>query len=101
MNYLLLNHFSLFNYMYLYVDLYNDNIYSCDVLLAREKLKVKFVKEMKRNKDNYRIIFCKVKKKDSMTFEAVMERLKVKMLITGHPEYDEVCKEIFKTMKEK
>lgn len=40
------------------------------------------------------IIFCKVRKKDSERFLDALSELPNKMLICGHPDYEEYCDDI-------
>ena len=46
------------------------------------------------------MVFCKVKKKDSIRFEDALEKLKDKMLVMGYSDYPEVCNEFEKMIDE-
>ena len=48
----------------------------------------------------YRIVFCKVRKRDAERFEEAMEKLKDKMLLLGYSDYPDICSEIAKAIEE-
>lgn len=50
-----------------------------------------------RGNPNYKIVFCRVHRKDIEKFYAALDDLTDKMHICGHPEYEEFCR---KTMTE-
>lgn len=83
--------FSLFANSYVYVD---HNSYLADALFAQGKIFMKFKGEMKKMDSPYRIIFCKVLKRDVQKFEDALEKLKAKMLLLGYTDYTDVCGEI-------
>ena len=55
---------------------------------------VHFGEEMGHRDSEYKIIFCKVRKKDSEHFRAALEESPRKMLICGHLDYEEHCNDI-------
>lgn len=83
--------FSLFANSYVYVD---HNSYFADALFAQRRIVMKFKGEMIKIDSPYRIIFCKVLKRDVQEFEDALEKLKAKMLLLGHRDYADVCGEI-------
>lgn len=83
--------FSLFANSYVYVD---HNSYLADSLFAQRKIVMKFKTEMTKIDSPYRIIFCKVLKRDVQKFEDALEKLKTKMLLLGYTDYVDVCGEI-------
>ena len=90
-NYWRLNAFSLFTIPYVYVD---HNSYLADSLFVQRKIVMKFKEEMARTDSPYRIIFCKVSKRDVKKFEDALEKLKDKILLLGYQDYVDVCDEI-------
>lgn len=50
--------------------------------------------EMTKIDSPYRIIFCKVLKRDVQKFEEAIEKLKARMLLLGYTDYIDVCGEI-------
>lgn len=78
---------------YIYVDC-DGNL--ADTLFAEEKVRVSFGREWM--KESYKIVFCKVRKKDANNFERALKKLENKMLLIGHKDYIPKCKEIFKLL---
>lgn len=70
-----------------------------DQLFIRHRVTVRFGKAMGRRDSEYKIVFCKVRKKDSERFLAALEELPRKMLICGHLDYEEYCDEIFEKLE--
>ena len=83
--------FSLFSVFYAYVD---HNSYLADSLFVQNKIPVKYKGEMVREDSSYCIVFCKVLKRDVMKFEEALLKLKNKMLLLGHMDYEKTCNEI-------
>ena len=65
-------------------------------LFVQNKVRMKFKGEMVREDSSYRIVFCKVLKKDTTKFEEALEKLKRKMLLLGYRDYPDACSEITK-----
>lgn len=76
---------------YAYVDLNLDENYVADSLLYRHRIPVRFKGEFIRDKDNYRVILCRIPRKYRSTFEKAMEELKTKMNLLGHTDYEDYC----------
>ena len=55
---------------------------------------MKFKGEFEKEGSPYRIIMCRVLKRDVGRFEEALEKLKDKMLIKGYRDYDKVCADI-------
>ncbi len=53
-----------------------------------------------REDSPYRIIFCKVLKRDVERFEEALGKLKDKMRLLGHRDYPDACSEIAKMIEE-
>lgn len=84
--------------VFFYID--NDE-YLADDFFIKNKLKIKFKDEMASNKNNYRILFVKVNKKQKDLFIDCMEQLHNKMILKGYRDYDEICDDIMKKFKDK
>ena len=91
-NFLRLDGLSILSVQYMYID-YKD--YLADSLLAQNHVSVRF-----ENDSSYRIILCKVRKKDTAGFEKSMELLCNKMLLFGHNDYMEFCNSIMETLEQ-
>lgn len=96
-NYWRMSDFSIFSVPYAYVD---HNSYLADRLFVQNKVTMKFKGEMRRENSSYCIIFCKVLKCDVERFEEALTKLKDKMLLLGHGDYQDVCDEIGKMIGE-
>ena len=83
--------FSLFTVPYAYVDHFS---YLADNLFVQRKITMKFKGEFEKEGSPYRIIMCRVLKRDVGRFEEALEKLKDKMLIMGYRDYDKVCADI-------
>ena len=55
---------------------------------------MRFKGEFEKEGSPYRIIMCKVMKRDAERFEEALRKLKNKMLIMGYKDYDKVCSDI-------
>lgn len=66
----------------------------------QNRVRVRLKGEMRRKDSQYCIIFCKVLKQDVKRFEESLERLKDKMLVLGHKDYQDECAEIEKIIEE-
>lgn len=89
--------FSVFSVHYAYVD---NGSYLADQLFVQNRVRVRFKGEMRREDSHYCIIFCKVLKQDAKRFEEALARLKDKMLVLGHKDYQDECAEIEKIIEE-
>lgn len=89
--------FSLFSVPYAYVD---HNSYLADSLFVQNKVRMKFKGEMVREDSPYCVIFCKVLKKDVARFEEALTKLKDKMLLLEHRDYQNVCDEVNQMIEE-
>ena len=96
-NYWRMKDFSLFSVHYAYVD---HSSYQADQLFMQNKVRVKFKGEYAKEESPYRIVFCKVIKKDAEGFEEALDKLKSKMLLLGYRDYSDFCSEIAKLIEE-
>lgn len=90
-NFWKLKDFRPFSALYAYID-HED--YLADALFIQEQIQVRFLQEMVKEGTPYRIVFGKVRKKECERFEKVLEKLPDKMLLCGHTDYMDICKEI-------
>ena len=96
-NFLRLDGLSILSVQYMYID-HKD--YLPDSLLAQNHVSVRFGNEFSRDDSPYRIILCKVRKKDTAEFENSMKLLCNKMLLFGHNDYMEFCNSIMETLEQ-
>ena len=96
-NFLRLDGLSILSVQYMYID-YKD--YLADSLLAQNHVSVRFENEFSRDDSPYRIILCKVRKKDTAGFEKSMELLCNKMLLFEHSDYMGFCNNIMETLEQ-
>ena len=96
-NYWRMKNFSIFSVSYVYVD---HSSYQADQLFVQNKVRVKFKGEFAKAESSYRIVFCKVMKKDVERFEEALDKLKSKMLLMGYADYPDVCREITKMIEQ-
>lgn len=90
-NFLRLGGLSILSVEYMYID-HKD--YLADSLLAQNCVSVRFGGELSRDDSPYRIILCKIRKKDTAEFEKTMELLYNKMLLFGYNDYAKFCHDI-------
>lgn len=87
-NFISLTRFPLIYRHYAFVDV-DDHL--ADSLFIRHKVRVWFGKEYANPEKEYQIIFCKIRKQDEDRFVAALGELSNKMILFGHPDYDEFC----------
>lgn len=76
---------------YIYVDTQD---YLADRLFVQARLRVRYSGEFARKGSPYVIISCKVRKKDEGRFIKMLEKLPDRMLLMGHTDYMEYCREL-------
>lgn len=91
-----LKKFSLFFRHYAFVD---TKEYLADQLFIQEKVRVHFGQEAHRTDSKYCIIFCKIKKSDEKAFLTALQKLPSKMLLCGHTDYLDFCREFQETLQ--
>lgn len=96
-NYWRMKDFSIFSVLYAYVD---HCSYQADRLFVQNKVRIKFKGECAKEEAPYRIVFCKVRKKDAERFEEALDKLRNKMLLLGYRDYPDICSEITKMIEE-
>ena len=92
-NYLKLNLYSPFTYSYIFVDC---DKYLADRLFINHKVSVKFGREYYKEDSVYRIIFCKIKKRDEERFLLALSEMYNKMLLLGYTDYTDFCANFYK-----
>ena len=69
--------------------------YLADALFIKHKVRVWFQKEAYKPNTDFVVIICKVKKNDTNKFLEALEELNKKMILLGHSDYHNFCKEFF------
>ena len=95
MNYIKCKDFSLFNYHYMFVDVAE---HLADQIFINHELYVNFGKELEDPKSGYRMIFCKVAKKNEEVFLQCMKELQNKMILVGKVDYINFCRNWMKKL---
>lgn len=65
--------------------------YLTDQLFIQEKVRVWFWREFLCPNSEYRIVCCKVRKRDKAAFLTALQKLPSKMLLFGHTDYLDFC----------
>ena len=84
---------------YAYIDLNTDSGYVADSLFYRRRIKVGFMEEMSRDDEKYRVIFCRIRKKDREVFEKALAEIPNKMNLLGHTDYEAYCDTLMKELE--
>lgn len=96
-NYWKMKCLSIFSVLYAYVD---HSSYQADRLFVQDKVRIKYKREYAKEDSPYRIIFCKVGKKDTARLEEALDKMKNNMLLLGYRDYSDFCSEITKMIEE-
>lgn len=91
LNYVMLKKFSLLYFHYAFLDI-EDHM--ADQLFIENKVRVRCGREFANGK--YRVIFCKVRKKDEKAFLEALDKLRRKAILMGCVDYDEMCSSLWK-----
>ena len=76
---------------YAYLD---HESYFADKIFMEKGIRVKFIREMHRENAPYRIIFCKVQKRERERLESALKELENKILLAGYKDYPLYCIEL-------
>ena len=76
---------------YAYLD---HESYFADKIFMEKGIRVKFIREMHRENAPYRIIFCKVQKRERERLESALKELENKILLAGYKDYPLYCTEL-------
>ena len=97
-NYLSLERFSLRHKYYAFLDV-GDHL--ADSLFIKHQVTVKFMQEYGRDDSPYRMIFCRINKKDENAFHEALRELPNKMLLCGYPNYPAQCRDFIEKVVRK
>ena len=86
-----------FRLSYAYFD---SHSYVADSLFYKHEIPVKFKSEYVNEEEDYRVIFCSIKRKDKEKFERALLELHNKMLICGHNDYEDFCEKLMGYLEE-
>lgn len=70
---------------------YDTGEHLADQVFINNKVRVKFLHEFVLQGAKYRVLICKIPKKDEKNFILSMNQLKNKMLLLGHTDYQGFC----------
>lgn len=90
MNYVKMKKFSMLYFWYAFLD---TEDYMANQLFVENKVRVRFRKEFAR--ERYRVIFCKVRKKDEKSFLETLQKLRRKAILSGYVDYDDTWNDIW------
>ena len=76
---------------YAYLD---HESYFADKIFMEKGIRVKFIREMHRENAPYRIVFCKVQKRERERLESALKDLENKILLAGYKDYPLYCTEL-------
>lgn len=96
-NYIYLRKFSPGRLNFCYID---TPAHLADSIFRSHRVPVKFLREYRKDGTEYELIFCRIKKKYGEEFLKSLDELKTKMLICGHPDYEEFCGKIINSLDE-
>lgn len=90
-NYLKQSNKGLFFDYYAYVD---TDRHLAENIFIQEGMRVRFDGELRNSDNSYRIVLCRVRKRDSEKFACSMEKLYNKMIIMRYTDIEEFLKEL-------
>ena len=90
-NYKKLKGLALLTEQFMYVDVYENGKYLGDNILAKNRVSIRFTGDYCKNGTDYRLIFCRVRKKDVSKFLESMKELENKIALLGHTDYMDFC----------
>lgn len=88
--------FSLFYDYFTFLDV---EPYAADQLFIQRQVTVHFVREYGKPDCPYRIVLCKVRKRDADRFHAAMAELPDKLRLLGHTDYLDVCRTLWENVE--
>lgn len=94
-HYLSLEKLSLRHKYYMYFDTADC---LADALFIKHQVRVTFQREYCKDGFGYTLIFCRIRKKDEAAFLEALRELPAKMLICGHTDYANQCKQFIETI---
>ncbi len=96
-NYICFTRHPVFCFQYVFVDAAD---YLARSLFCRNEVQIRVQKIYGREKDDFRLVFCKVRRRDNDRFLTALRELPDKMLLCGRLGYEAVCREIVGGMEE-
>lgn len=69
-----------------------------DRIFINRQIPVKFTKDFVKDTCPYIYVFCKIRKKNRSAFLEAMVDLERKMLLTGHDDYSDYCRQEFQSI---
>lgn len=94
--YQMLTKFSLFNRYFAFLD---TEEYLADGLFIQHEVTVHFGPEYEKPGSPYRMILCRVRKRDEDRALAALEELLRKMLLCGHMDYPAFCRDLWSKLR--
>ena len=91
--------FSRFSLFYDYFAFLDIEMYAADQLFIQHQVTVHFVREYGKPDSPYRIVLCKVRKRDANRFRAAMAELPDKLRLLGYADYLEVCRTLWENVE--
>ena len=88
--------FSLFYDYFAFLDVAS---YAADQLFIQHQVTIHFVREYEKPGCPYRIVLCKVCKRDVNRFRAAMAELPDKLRLLGYTDYLEVCRTLWENVE--
>lgn len=88
--------FSLFYDYFAFLDV---EPYAADQLFIQHQVTVHFFREYGKQDCPYRIILCKIRKRDTGRFCAAMAELPDKLRLLGHADYLDVCRTLWENVE--
>lgn len=95
-NYIKLRNWRPFTCQYMFLD---TEDYLADKLFIRHKVAVDFGTEYVNKESGYVVITCRIRKWHEKQFREALAALPDKMLLLGHTDYADSCKELFDRFK--
>lgn len=95
-NYIKLRSWRPFTCRYMFLD---TEEYLADSLFVKHNVPVRFGSEYVNKKSKYMVITCRIRKCHEERFKEALAALPDKMLLMGHTDYADFCKELFDVFK--
>ena len=95
-NYVSVAGFPLFFRYYAFIDT-GDHL--ADSLFIRHRVRVWYGDEYAHSDSEYRIVFCRIRKRDEGRFLDALGELPNKMILFGHPDYGDFCQIVLEAGK--
>lgn len=88
MNYLQIETRLLFSRVFLFVDTKDHGF---EQIMENRRIRLRQVREFIKSDSPFRLILCKVRKKDVDSFCESLEQVRNKALLMGYRDYDDIC----------